>query len=178
LTDLYSEPATKGTKRLRETEEAPLLVDTSKTDKADTTELSKSQKKKLKKQKLNSGEAAPVNGEKKPEGEKKVQFSSKLEQGPTAGASDVKVPAKSALSPKPEAKPEKKKITLANGVTIEEHKVGSGPKAKTGTKLGIRYIGKLVKGGKEFDKNTKGKPFRFTLGKGEVIKGMHIRSFG
>jgi FK506-binding nuclear protein len=64
---------------------------------------------------------------------------------------------------------------LANGVTVEEHKTGSGPKAKTGSKLGIRYIGKLVKGGKEFDKNTKGKPFRFTLGKGEVIKGMQIQ---
>ena len=70
-------------------------------------------------------------------------------------------------------KPEKKKATLANGVVIEDHKIGNGPKAKNGTKLGIRYIGKLSKNGKEFDKNTKGKPFRFTLGKGEVIKGIH-----
>jgi FK506-binding nuclear protein len=61
---------------------------------------------------------------------------------------------------------------LANGIVIEDHKIGTGPKAKNGTKLGIRYIGKLSKNGKEFDKNTKGKPFRFTLGKGEVIKGI------
>ena len=83
-------------------------------------------------------------------------------------------PAKPAISGKAksaEVKVEKKIVTLANGITIEDHKVGSGPKAKTGAKLGIRYIGKLAKNGKVFDKNTKGKPFRFTLGKGEVIKG-------
>lgn len=156
------EPAPKGKKRaLEEPDEAPQLVDTS--------GLSKSQKKKLKKQKLNSGEAADTNG-----ADKKVQFAANLEQGPTGGQTETKTPPKPALAAttKAEAKSEKKKtITLASGVTVEEHKVGNGPKAKTGMKLGVRYIGKLVKGGKEFDKNTKGKPFRFTLGKGEVIKG-------
>jgi len=34
----------------------------------------------------------------------------------------------------------------------------------------MRYIGKL-QNGKVFDSNTKGKPFTFHLGKGEVIKG-------
>lgn len=33
----------------------------------------------------------------------------------------------------------------------------------------MRYIGKLTNG-KVFDSNTKGKPFAFKLGKGEVIK--------
>jgi FK506-binding nuclear protein len=127
--------------------------------------LSKSQRKKLKKQRLNSGEAAPVNGS----AEKKVQFAPGLEQGPTGSATKVEA-VKPTLSPTP--KSEAKTITLANGVTIQEHKVGSGQQAKKGTKLGIRYIGKLVKGGKEFDKNVKGKPFRFTLGNQEVIKGI------
>jgi len=34
----------------------------------------------------------------------------------------------------------------------------------------MRYIGKLADG-TVFDRNTKGSPFAFTLGKGEVIKG-------
>ena len=34
----------------------------------------------------------------------------------------------------------------------------------------MRYVGKL-ENGKIFDSNTKGKPFSFRLGKGEVIKG-------
>ncbi len=157
------EAAPKGKKRPLETDEAPQLVDTS--------NLSKSQKKLLKKQKLNSGESAEPNG-----ADKKVQFAAKLEQGPTGGQTDAKAPAKPALAAtaKSEKKSDKKTFTLANGVTVEEHKVGTGAKAKTGSKLGIRYIGKLVKGGKEFDKNTKGKPFKFTLGKGEVIKGTFI----
>jgi FK506-binding nuclear protein len=106
-----------------------------------------------------------------------VQFAANLEQGPTGGQTETKTPAKPALAAaaatttKSEKKPEKK-TTLANGVIVEERKPGSGPKAKTGTKLGIRYIGKLVKNEKIFDKNTKGTPFRFTLGKGEVIKGI------
>jgi FK506-binding nuclear protein len=152
----------KGKKRaLEEPDEAPQLVD--------TAGLSKSQKKKLKKQKLNSGETADANG-----AERKVQFAAKLEQGPTGGQTEAKAPAKPALAAtaKTETKPEKKTITLTDGVTIEEHKLGSGPKAKMGAKLGLRYIGKLAKNGKEFDKNKKGKPFRFTLGKGEVIKGI------
>jgi FK506-binding nuclear protein len=148
-------------------DEAPPLVDSSKKVEEDTAGLSKSQRKKLKKQKLNSGEAAPVNGS----AEKKVQFAPGLEQGPT-GSSAKADALKPSLSPTP--KSEVKAVTLANGVTFQEFKVGSGPKAKKGTKLGIRYIGKLAKGGKEFDKNIKGKPFRFTLGNQEVIKGITL----
>ncbi|CCO29472.1 peptidylprolyl isomerase [Rhizoctonia solani AG-1 IB] len=60
--------------------------------------------------------------------------------------------------------------TLPGGVVIEDKTVGSGSAAKSGKKIGMRYIGRL-KNGKVFDSNTKGKPFFFTLGKGEVIKG-------
>jgi FK506-binding nuclear protein len=134
--------------------------------------LSKSQKKKLKKQKQAVDDTTNVvTGS-----EKKVQFSPELEQGPTGvTATKPSEPPKPAISS--QAKPDsqslkkRKRIELANGIAIEDYKVGSGPKAKNGTKLGIRYIGKLDKNSQEFDKNTKGKPFRFTLGKGEVIKG-------
>ena len=168
-----SKGKSKGTKRPREEpeEEAPELVDTSKksvADDIDMSGLSKSQRKKLKKQRRESNESNPVNGS-----EKKVQFDT-TPKGPSPSASESTIPAKPALSAqvksdsKPAAKKEKK--TLANGVVIEDAKIGSGPMAKSGSKLAVRYIGKL-KNGKVFDKNTKGAPFRFVLGKGEVITG-------
>ncbi len=60
--------------------------------------------------------------------------------------------------------------TLPSGLIIEDKKQGDGPVAKSGKKLGMRYIGKLTNG-KQFDANTGGAPFKFTLGRGEVIKG-------
>ena len=47
--------------------------------------------------------------------------------------------------------------TTAGGVIIKDHKTGTGPMAKKGNTVQMRYIGKLTDG-KEFDKNTKGKP--------------------
>ncbi|KAJ3359798.1 peptidylprolyl isomerase fpr4 [Allomyces javanicus] len=46
----------------------------------------------------------------------------------------------------------------------------SAPRAKSGQYVQMRYIGKLTNG-KVFDSNTKGQPFGFKLGKGEVISG-------
>ncbi|KAJ8077333.1 peptidylprolyl isomerase fpr3 [Marasmius tenuissimus] len=59
---------------------------------------------------------------------------------------------------------------LPNGVKIKDAKTGSGAGAKNGQTVEMRYIGKLANG-KQFDSNTKGKPFKFRLGAGEVIKG-------
>ncbi|KAK6909666.1 hypothetical protein I203_103687 [Kwoniella mangroviensis CBS 8507] len=73
-----------------------------------------------------------------------------------------------AVEKKEEKKPSKK--ILPSGLIIEDVKVGDGPVAKTGKRLGMRYIGKLTTG-KQFDANTSGKPFTFVLGKGEVIRG-------
>ena len=58
-------------------------------------------------------------------------------------------------------------------MTIDDKTTGSGPQAKAGQKVNMRYVGKLTNGN-VFDSNTKGKPFSFTLGKGEVIKGWDI----
>ncbi|VVT48389.1 uncharacterized protein SAPINGB_P001755 [Magnusiomyces paraingens] len=90
--------------------------------------------------------------------EKKVAFSKELEQGPTPSKEKVE---KSTLK------------KLAGGITIEDKKVGSGPVAKKGNKVSVRYIGKL-QNGKTFDSNTSGKPFQFKLGAGQVIKGWDL----
>lgn len=103
-------------------------------------------------------EAKPAKKSKKEE-EKKVKFDKKLEKGPT---------------PSETAKPKKiTKHTLSAGVVIEDRSIGEGPKVKSGQRVGVRYIGKL-KNGKVFDKNVKGKPFSFKLGKGEVIRGWDL----
>ena len=89
--------------------------------------------------------------------QKKVEFKKDLEEGPT--------------KKKEEKKP--KAQVLQGGIIIEDHTIGKGPHAKKGSRIGMRYIGKL-KNGKIFDKNTSGKPFVFKLGHGEVIKGWDI----
>jgi FK506-binding nuclear protein len=117
--------------------------------------LSKSQKKKLKKLKKNDGEAAQVESstpatsisadakaeKKEPatNGEKKVQFAKNLEQGPTPSATP---PSKdsSKHTPKPSGSLGVKEI---QGVTIDDRKLGSGPQAKKGSHVELRYIGKL-----------------------------------
>ncbi|KAF2753628.1 hypothetical protein EJ05DRAFT_504723 [Pseudovirgaria hyperparasitica] len=100
--------------------------------------------------------------------DKKVQFAKNLEQGPTGS------PLPKA-GEKEDAKP-KQALGVKNvrGVKIDDKKLGKGPAAKKGDKIGMRYIGKLEKDGKVFDSNKKGKPFTFVLGKGEVITGWEI----
>ena len=100
---------------------------------------------------------------------KKVQFAKNLEQGPT-GKSE---PPKSSGSEKSSQKPDKnekvdkkesgKKVAetpkaatnpkTIQGVTIDDKKLGSGPTAKKGNKVSMRYIGKLADG-KVFDGRT------------------------
>jgi peptidylprolyl isomerase len=50
--------------------------------------------------------------------------------------------------------------------------VGTGAEAKAGDSVTVNYVGVLYKTGKKFNASWEtGKPFTFTLGKGEVIKG-------
>lgn len=90
--------------------------------------------------------------------ETKNAFLKELKQGPSAKSETTKV---------------LKIQKLAGGVTTEDKKVGSGATCKKGDKVLVRYIGKL-KNGKTFDSNTKGEPFQFKLGVGQVIKGWDI----
>lgn len=129
--------------------------------------LSKKQAKKLKN---NQGQA--VASEDAPSSDKKkVQFAKNLEQGPTGSPAPAKAAAPAAEKPKPKGA---LGVKVVQGVTIDDKKLGSGPAAKRGDRVGMRYIGKLQKDGKVFDSNKKGKPFAFKLGTGEVIKGWDI----
>ena len=119
--------------------------------KEEPKKLTKAEKKALKKVKKNDGEAAAVAPEARKEavttnGEKKVQFAKNLEQGPTPSATPPTKGEKKTDS-KPKAESGVKEV---QGVVIDDRKVGSGPPAKKGNKVEMRYIGKL-ENGKVFD---------------------------
>ncbi|RMZ91290.1 hypothetical protein DV736_g1471, partial [Chaetothyriales sp. CBS 134916] len=145
----------------------------------ETKKLSKAEKRKLKKLKKNDGTAAeasssapePAKAKDAPAGngiaatEKKVQFDKDLVKGPTPNGDGktASTPANKSIS-----------VRDVNGVTIDDRKIGNGPAAKKGSKLEMRYIGKLESTLAVFDSNKSGKPFSFKLGAGEVIKGWDI----
>jgi FK506-binding nuclear protein len=175
---LVAAPAKGKNKRVAEDDsmvDASMASATSATSDADKP-LSKSQKKKLaKKLKDNSGNAVEAPKTEEPasasKSDKKVQFKEGLVQGPT--------PSGNASTETKETKETKESKSASGprtvgGVTIDDRKVGSGPGAKKGDRISMRYIGKLEKDKKVFDSNKKGKPFSFVLGKGEVIKGWDI----
>ncbi|CAN7071675.1 unnamed protein product [Brassica oleracea var. botrytis] len=66
--------------------------------------------------------------------------------------------------------------TYLNGLVVEELKLGkpNGKQATPGKQVTVRYIGKLQKNGKIFDSNIGKAPFKFKLGRGEVIKGWDV----
>ncbi|RMZ83294.1 hypothetical protein DV738_g1346, partial [Chaetothyriales sp. CBS 135597] len=139
---------------------------------ADESKLSKAEKRKQKKLKKNDGtavETATSETTKAKEGaasgEKKVQFDKNLVKGPSSNGDG-----------KPAAGAATKSVSVreVNGVTVDDRKIGNGPAAKKGSKLEMRYIGKLESTSAVFDSNKSGKPFSFKLGAGEVIKGWDI----
>lgn len=125
--------------------------------KEEPKKLSKAEKKKLKKLKKNDGEAGvteakttePKKDAATTNGEKKVQFAKNLEQGPTPSATP---PTKSEKKVETKAKDSKAEPSVKNvqGVEIDDRKIGTGPAAKKGNKVEMRYIGKL-ENGKMFD---------------------------
>ncbi|KAL0727049.1 hypothetical protein Bca4012_023142 [Brassica carinata] len=66
--------------------------------------------------------------------------------------------------------------TYPSGLVVEELKMGkpNGKQATLGKQVSVRYIGKLQKNGKIFDSNIAKAPFKFKLGRGEVIKGWDV----
>lgn len=128
-------------------------------------------KKQLKKLKNNAGKAVEVAIENKTvekvdevakdkangKVDKKVQFAKHLEQGPSSTAKD-KSTNKSETKTDSKMNGEKPKAALGpktvQGVDVDDKKLGKGPAAKQGSKVSMRYIGKL-QDGKVFD----GKPF-------------------
>lgn len=162
-------------------------------------------KKQLKKLKNNAGKAveAAVERQNIPKddaarkGDKKVQFAKELEQGPAPSVSTAKAEINGGSTATDKKGKESAKASLGQktvkGVKIDDKKLGKGPAAKNGDRLGMRYIGKLSDG-KIFDgmfesaegiadanrssANKKGTPFRFKLGAGQVIPGWEIGLVG
>ncbi|KZT56201.1 hypothetical protein CALCODRAFT_518240 [Calocera cornea HHB12733] len=134
------------------------------------TEAAKPASKKRAREEEESSPAKAAEPEKKLSKAEKKRLNKKLKgedgEAKAAPAAEVKTNGKAT-----EGKEGKKIVELPGGVKIQDMKIGSGPQAKSGKKIGMRYIGKLQSNGKVFDSNTKGKPFQFTLGKGQVIKG-------
>jgi FK506-binding nuclear protein len=126
--------------------------------------MSKSEKKKAKKLKAADGSAvAPpeTNDKAKPQdtqsSEQKKKESGPDDQKKKEGSKNVA-----------------KEVKLPSGLIYTDAKVGTGDAAKKNDVLQVRYIGKLASNGKMFDSNTKGAPFSFKLGKGQVIQGLTL----
>lgn len=125
-------------------------------------------KKQLKKLKNNAGKAVEAAVEKKSvekvdevakdksnsKADKKVQFARNLEQGPSGPINDSKSNIKAEEKADSTKSAEKPTATLGKktvqGVIIDDKKLGKGPAAKKGSKVSMRYIGKL-EDGKVFD---------------------------
>ncbi|PPQ70565.1 hypothetical protein CVT24_000054 [Panaeolus cyanescens] len=138
--EVVDEPTAKPQKRPRDSDAAP-----------DAKVEGEKEGKKNKKLKGEKGAAVPVEGQ-------------------TEDKKDKKKKEKKAGDEQKAEKAGPSKKTLPSGVVIQDAKVGTGPAAKKGSTVRMRYVGKFPDG-KVFDKNTSGKPFTFHLGKGEVIKG-------
>ena len=62
-------------------------------------------------------------------------------------------------------------IATASGLQYIDLKIGTGREAKKGDTVAVHYTGKL-KTGVKFDSSLdRGKPFTFSIGAGDVIKG-------
>lgn len=82
--------------------------------------------------------------------------------------------------PKKENKPQadNKIIKLQGGLTFQDMKPGNGAEAKPGKKIQVYYEGRLKSNNKMFDSTKSGAGFKFTLGRGEVIKAWDLGIVG
>ena len=86
------------------------------------------------------------------------------------GASLIE-PAAAQDQPKAKKKEKGKIVTTKSGLKYEDLKVGTGAEAKSGDGVEVHYTGWLKDGTKFDSSKDRGKPFRFQLGAGRVIKG-------
>jgi FKBP-type peptidyl-prolyl cis-trans isomerase len=62
-------------------------------------------------------------------------------------------------------------VTTGSGLKVTVVEESKNPGAQNGDVVWVHYTGKLQDGGKQFDSSIGGKPYKLTLGKGEVIAG-------
>uniref|UniRef100_A0A803MTR1 peptidylprolyl isomerase n=1 Tax=Chenopodium quinoa TaxID=63459 RepID=A0A803MTR1_CHEQI len=137
---------------------------------ANTTTKVVEEKKKNKKDEAKDNVESEKNLKRKTEKSEEV---SKIEQDANAEPKQISKTDKVVKQSK--EKPARVK-TFPNGLVIEDVAMGKpdGKRASRGSKVSVYYIGKLQKNGKRFDSNTSGKPFKFRLGIGQVIKGWDV----
>jgi peptidylprolyl isomerase len=85
-----------------------------------------------------------------------------------AQTSTPQKPPSSTSNKPPAAGPQT--ITTASGLKYVDLVVGKGPTPKQGETVVVNYTGRFTNG-KLFDTSVGKKPFEFTLGQGQVIKG-------
>jgi len=93
---------------------------------------------------------------------------------------DPKTPKEDGKKPQLDTKTPGKtpKRTIKGGIQIEDLHEGSGQEVKAGNTVGMFYSGRLASNNKKFDSCLSGPPFKFKLGKGEVIKGWDLGVLG
>jgi peptidylprolyl isomerase len=62
-------------------------------------------------------------------------------------------------------------MTTQSGLKYEDIVVGNGPSPQSGQEVTVHYTGTLENGNKFDSSLDRGKPFTFTIGVGQVIKG-------
>ena len=62
-------------------------------------------------------------------------------------------------------------ITTPSGLQYEDTVVGTGAEAVAGQKVKVHYTGTLTNGTKFDSSKDRNRPFEFSLGRGQVIKG-------
>jgi FKBP-type peptidyl-prolyl cis-trans isomerase len=66
-------------------------------------------------------------------------------------------------------------VKLPSGLKYVDNKIGTGEEAKSGNRVSVHYTGMLQKNGKKFDSSVdRNEPFKFGLGRKEVIEGWDI----
>jgi len=123
-------------------------------------------------------EIEKIKGGKTPKSAKKEK-TNKENDASTVNANKEKTPGKKdkkreSLSELSNKKPKTPKRTIKGGIIVEDLKVGTGDVAEEGKTVGMYYEGKLKNSDKAFDSTLEGKPLKFKLGAGQVIKGWEL----
>jgi len=119
-------------------------------------------------------EAKSPKSEKTPKQEVKTPKSEKTPKGEKTPKQDAPKTPKGDAPKTPKEAKTPKSVKKISGMLVEDVKEGTGAEVKNGRPIGMYYAGRLQTNNKQFDSCTQGKPFKFRLGAGEVIKGWDV----